>query len=66
MTRIIKKSDGCWWIVDLPANTPDCGPYDKKYGLNSATEDLEGLERFFLFHYVPPKKKILVKRKKLT
>lgn len=46
MTKIVKRSDG-WWIVELPLSTPDCGPYDRLDGPNSAKEDLIGLERFF-------------------
>lgn len=64
MTKIVKRDDG-YWIIELPCNTPDCGPYDKLRGDNSAAEDLQGLERFFLYEYRPTKK-LRAKRKKLT
>lgn len=63
MTKIIKRSDG-WWIVELPYNTPDCGPYNRLKGEESATEDLKGIENFFLFHY-QHKPKVFVKTKRL-
>lgn len=64
VTQIIKRKDG-YWIVELPYNTPDCGPYDKLKGDESATEDLRGLEHFFLFEY-QHKKKIMVRTKRLN
>jgi len=65
MTRIVKKHDG-YWIVELPCNTPDCGPYDKKYGPNSASEDMQGMEEFFLYEWEPTPDRKKVKRKRLT
>lgn len=61
MTKIVKRKDG-YWIIELPCNTPDCGPYDRLHGDDSATDDLHGLELFFIHEYRPIKK-IRVKTK---
>jgi hypothetical protein len=41
--KLTRQPDG-WWIVDLPHDTPDCGPYDSK---SEASDDLHGMQRTF-------------------
>ena len=69
MTRIVKREDG-YWIIDLPMNTPDCGPYAKLYGDcpdDCAAEALKGLEHFFLYVYdYSSDVRVKVKKKRLT
>jgi hypothetical protein len=70
MTKIEKRSDG-YWIIELPYDTPDCGPYLKDRGNDSdqcAREALRGIEDFFLYEYLPilTRKKVLAKVRKVT
>jgi hypothetical protein len=41
--KVKKKPDG-WWIIDLPYECGDCGPYDTK---EEAEEEKTGLQRSF-------------------
>jgi hypothetical protein len=70
MTHIEKRKDG-FWLVGLPMDTPDMGPYEKLHGTQSdmcAKQALRDMEKFFCFDYweIMGKPSVKVKVKKLT
>jgi len=46
MSKIVKRKDG-YWIIGLPSNWPDHGPYDRKA---DAQDDEKGLLRMHAKH----------------
>ena len=47
--QLIKREDG-WWIINVPSDVSECGPYDTKA---EAADDMRGLKRFFKYENDP-------------
>ena len=40
----VEPRAGRWWIVDIPDDAEECGPYPTK---KDAERDMQGMKRFF-------------------